>query len=53
MSASSAFGPLDRRGFLRLGAGFLATASAGFVNGCGLTTRACKSVPPNRSGTLN
>ncbi|MGA8673239.1 MAG: DUF362 domain-containing protein [Terracidiphilus sp.] len=47
MSASSAFGPLDRRGFLRLGAGFLATASAGFVSGCGLTTRACKSVPPN------
>lgn len=47
MSASSALGPLDRRGFLRLGAGLLATASAGFLSGCGLTTRACKSVPPD------
>jgi len=38
---------LDRRGFLRLGAGVLATASAGFEWGCNLTTRACKSTPPN------
>ncbi len=38
---------LDRRGFLRLSAGVLATASAGFQWGCNLTTRACKSAPPN------
>ena len=38
---------LDRRGFLRLGACALATASAAFEWGCNLTTRACKSVPPN------
>jgi uncharacterized protein (DUF362 family) len=47
MSASSISRLLDRRGFLRLGAGVLATASAAFEWGCNLTTRACKSVPPN------
>ncbi len=47
MSTSSVSGLLDRRGFLRLGAGVLATAAAGFECGCSLTTRACKSVPPN------
>ena len=47
MSASSISGLLDRRGFLRLGAGALATASAAFEWGCNLTTRACKSAPPN------
>jgi len=47
MSASSVSMPLDRRSFLRLGAGALATASAAFELGCTLTTRACKSVPPN------
>jgi len=47
MSTFSDFKPLDRRGFLRLGASVLATASAGFASGCGLATRPCKSVPPN------
>ncbi|HVM74420.1 MAG TPA: DUF362 domain-containing protein [Candidatus Saccharimonadales bacterium] len=47
MSTSSVSKPLDRRGFLRLGAGALAAASAAFQWGCNLTTRACKSVPPN------
>jgi len=47
MNTSSDSRLLDRRGFLRLGAGVLATASAGFQWGCNLTTRACKSVPPN------
>ena len=47
MSASSISGLLDRRSFLRLGAGALATASAAFELGCSLTTRACKSAPPN------
>ncbi len=47
MSTSSASRLLDRRVFLRLGAGALATAAAGFECGCSLTTRACKSVPPN------
>jgi uncharacterized protein (DUF362 family) len=46
---SESFGSrlLDRRGFLRLGAGVLATAAAGFECGCSITARACKSVPPN------
>src|SRR5208337_1920251 len=47
MSTSSDSRLLDRRGFLRLGAGVLATASAAFQWGCNLTTRACKVVPPN------
>lgn len=47
MSASSDSKVLDRRGFLRLGAGVLATAAAGFECGCSLATRACKPVPPN------
>ncbi|HXY10325.1 MAG TPA: DUF362 domain-containing protein [Terriglobales bacterium] len=47
MSALSISRLLDRREFLRLGAGALATAVAGFECGCSLTTRACKSVPPN------
>ena len=47
MSASSDCRLLDRRGFMRLGAGALAAASAAFQWGCNLTTRACKSVPPN------
>ncbi|HXY77474.1 MAG TPA: DUF362 domain-containing protein [Candidatus Acidoferrales bacterium] len=47
MSASSISGLLDRRSFLRLSAGALATAVAGFECGCSLTTRTCKSVPPN------
>ena len=37
----------DRRGFLGLGAGALAAASAAFEWGYKLSTRACKSVPPN------
>ncbi|HYA63150.1 MAG TPA: hypothetical protein VED66_08095, partial [Candidatus Sulfotelmatobacter sp.] len=45
MNTSSVSKLLDRRGFLRLGAGVLATASAAFEWGCNLTTRACKSVP--------
>jgi len=44
---SSVSGLLDRRSFLRLGAGALATASAAFELGCSLATRACKSAPPN------
>ena len=47
MSASSNSRLLDRRGFLRLGAGALATTTAAFEWGYKLTTRACKSVPPN------
>jgi uncharacterized protein (DUF362 family) len=47
MSTSSVSSPLDRRGFLRLGAGVLATALAGFKWGRGIITRACKSTPPN------
>jgi uncharacterized protein (DUF362 family) len=47
MSASSISGLLDRRGFLRLGAGALATALAAFKWGRSLTTRAWKSTPPN------
>ena len=47
MNTSSDSRLLDRRGFLRLSAGVLATASAGFQWGCNLTTRACKSAPPN------
>jgi uncharacterized protein (DUF362 family) len=47
MNASSDSRLLNRRGFLRLSAGLLATASAAWQWGCKLTTRACKSVPPN------
>ena len=47
MNRSSDSNPLDRRDFLRMGAGALAAASAGFLSGCNLTTRACKAVPPN------
>lgn len=47
MSNSSHSSLLDRRDFLRLGAGALATAAAGFESGCRLATRACKSAPPN------
>jgi uncharacterized protein (DUF362 family) len=47
MNNSSDSNQLDRRGFLRVGTGALAAAAAGFVSGCGLKTRACKSVPPN------
>ncbi len=47
MSTLSVPKQLDRRGFLRMGAGALATASAAFEWGCHLTTRACKSAPPN------
>jgi len=47
MSTSSDSKPLDRRGFLRLGAGLLVTAAVAFKWGHGLITRACKSVPPN------
>jgi len=47
MSTSSLSRLVDRRGFLRLGAGALATAAAGFESGCSLTPRACKSTPPN------
>jgi uncharacterized protein (DUF362 family) len=47
MNDSPVTGLLDRRNFLRLGAGALATAVAGFECGCSLTTRACKSAPPN------
>jgi len=47
MNTSSDSRLLDRRGFLRLGAGLVATASAAFQWGCNLTTRACKSAPPN------
>ena len=47
MSDSSNSRLLDRRGFLLLGAGALAAASAAFKWGRTLTTRACKSVPPN------
>lgn len=43
MSTSSDSRQLDRRGFLRLGAGILATAAAGFECGCSIGTRACKS----------
>jgi len=46
-SSSSVSSLLDRRGFLRLGAGVVAAASAAFEWGCNLTTRSCKSVPPN------
>jgi len=47
MSASSISRLLDRRDFLRLCAGALATASAAFELGCSFTTRGCKSVPAN------
>jgi uncharacterized protein (DUF362 family) len=47
MSDASISRRLDRRGFLRLGAGALATASATFQWGCNLTPRACRSAPPN------
>jgi len=47
MSTASVSRPLDRRGFLRLGAGVLATALAGFKWGRSLTTRAWKPTPPN------
>lgn len=47
MSTSPVSRLLDRRDFLRLSAGALATAMAGFECGCNVTTRACKSVPPN------
>jgi len=47
MSTSFVSRPLDRRGFLRLGAAALAAASVAFKWGSSLTTRACKSVPPN------
>jgi len=47
MSPSSDARRIDRRGFLRLGAGVLAASSAAFEWGCNLTTRACKSAPPN------
>ena len=47
MNTSSDSRHFDRRDFLRLGAGVLAAASAGFAGGCGLATRPCKSVPPN------
>ena len=47
MSTSSVFGPLNRRGFLRMSAGVLATAGAEFVSGCALTSRTCRVVPPN------
>ncbi len=47
MSTLSVPKQLDRRGFLRMGAGALATASAAFEWGRHLTTRACKSAPPN------
>jgi uncharacterized protein (DUF362 family) len=46
MSASSNPRLFDRRNFLRMGAGALA-AAAGFEWGHRLTTRACKSAPPN------
>lgn len=38
---------VDRRGFLKLGAGVLATAAAGFESGCSINPRACRSVSPN------
>jgi uncharacterized protein (DUF362 family) len=47
MSDSSNSRLLDRRGFLCLGAGALAAASGAFEWGRTLTTRACKSAPPN------
>ncbi len=47
MNTSSDTRLLDRRGFIRLGAGVLVTAAAAFECGCNLTTRACKSAPPN------
>lgn len=47
MSASSGSRLLDRRSFLGLSAAALATASAAFEWGYKLTTRPCKSVPPN------
>jgi len=47
MSASSHSRLLDRRGFLGVGAGALATAAAAFEWGHNFTTRACKSAPPN------
>ncbi len=47
MSDSSNSRLLDRRGFLRLGAGALAATSAAFEWGRTLTTRACKAAPPN------
>jgi len=47
MSTSSVSEPLNRRGFLRMSAGVLATAGAGFVSGCALTSRMCRVVPPN------
>jgi uncharacterized protein (DUF362 family) len=47
MNHSSDSNLLDRRGFLRMGTAALATTAAGLMSGCGLKTRACKSVPPN------
>jgi uncharacterized protein (DUF362 family) len=47
MNTSSETRLLDRRGFLRLGAGAVVLASAALEWGCNFTARACKAVPPN------
>jgi len=47
MSDSSNSRLLDRRSFLGLGAGALAATAAAFEWGYKLSTRACKSAPPN------